>query len=81
MPALLHTKAHTALKEAIKTARARAGLSQEDVARSVGRNVKWVSGVETGSRGFQAHEIPRLAKALGMTPEKFFKLWMALLRA
>lgn len=74
MPALLHTKAHTALREAIKTARTRAGLSQEDVARSFGRNVKWISGIETGSRGFQAHEIPRVAKALKMTPEKFFKL-------
>jgi len=65
----------------MKTARTRAGLSQEDVAKGVGRNVKWVSGVETGARGFQAHEIPRVAKALKMTPEKFFKLWMALLRA
>lgn len=51
-----------------------AGLRQVDVARRVGKPQSYVSKVETGFRPLRVEELPRLCKALGVTPLEFIQL-------
>lgn len=79
MPAVVHTKAHKALVATIIGYRKEARLSQAKFGKACKRNLKWVSAVETGTRGVQAAELPAIARALGTTPLQFYKRFLAIL--
>ena len=81
MPSGVHSKAHRALAETIRTLRERAKLTQDEFGKACGHDKTWVSRIETGAGSFNPHELPRMAKALQTTLPKFVKLWMALLDA
>lgn len=53
----------------VKVCRARAGISQEELARRVGTNRQQIQRLETGYRKLTLDWIERLAKALGCEPD------------
>jgi transcriptional regulator with XRE-family HTH domain len=58
--------------ERIRYARERAGLTQEELAKRIGKSQKAVSGYEKGQRAIRIDELPTLAEALGVAPGYFF---------
>lgn len=79
MASIRYPKAHLALANTILTLRKEAKLTQDEFGAAVNRNQKWVTAVETGHRPIFASEIPVLAKALKVTPLKFWKRFLAIL--
>lgn len=59
---------HAALGEAVRLARADAGLSQEALADATPLHVTYVGGVERGVRNPSYATLVRLARALNVTP-------------
>lgn len=80
LPAI-YVKANLAWAAAIRAVRARAGLSQEQLAKAIKLNQQDVSKLETGRRPLRAPEIPMVAKACGMTPRALFEVFTALYEA
>lgn len=58
---------HAALGEAVRTLRAKAGLSQEQLAEGAGTDLTQVGGIERGVRNPSYTTLLRLADALGTT--------------
>ena len=77
MPAI-YTRANDSWASAIRAARAKAGLTQLELAKALGMNQQDVSKLETGRRPLKAPEIPIVAKACKMTPAQLFKVFLAL---
>jgi len=77
LPAI-YVRANLAWAAAIRAARAKAGLSQEQLAKLLKLNQQDVSKLEKGRRPLRAAEIPVIAKACGMTPIALFEVFLAL---
>lgn len=77
MPAI-YVKANLAWAAAIRAARAKAGLSQEQLAKLLKLNQQDVSKLEKGRRPLRAAEIPVVAKACGLTSQALFDVFKAL---
>ena len=56
----------------LKTIRTKKGISQGDIARSLGVSRGFVSNIENGKTNPTLATIVRLAKALGVSVNKFF---------
>lgn len=51
--------------------RKRAGLTQAELARRVGRSVRWISAIENGTAGFYSEGLERaIAHALNLSPDE-----------
>src|SRR5690606_18770571 len=51
--------------------RKRAGLTQAELARRVGRSVRWISAIENGRAGYYSEGLERaIAHALNLTPDE-----------
>jgi len=61
-------KGHRALVERLLDARRRAGLSQQEVARKLGRSQTWMARVESGNRRIDVVEFLQLARIFGVSP-------------
>ena len=61
----------TVLGERLRAARERAGLTQEALARQVGRKKNWLSDIERGRRGIDPHTLQRIATILERSIESF----------
>jgi transcriptional regulator with XRE-family HTH domain len=79
VPAILRSKAAVALKLAVISCRKEAGLTQEQVARGMGWDQQQMSNLETGQRGLDVTETPKLSKALQTTPLKFYRRFLSFL--
>lgn len=60
-PTALHTKRYRAFLERLRQARAEAGMTQEAVAKALGRTQTWVSNSELGERRVDVVELEDLA--------------------
>jgi transcriptional regulator with XRE-family HTH domain len=80
LPAI-YVKANLAWAAAIRAVRAKARLTQGQLADALGINQQDVSKLETGRRPLRAAEIPVLAKACKMTPQGLFDVFKALYEA
>jgi transcriptional regulator with XRE-family HTH domain len=65
MPRTLGSVRHNALRAYIKGKRARAGLTQHQLAKRLGRSQSYVATIETGQRRIDAVELIDLGEALG----------------
>lgn len=68
----LRTARHKALMAAIATARHRAGLTQRDLAKRLGRAHSFIGKIESGERQLNVLEFCELADALGVNPRELF---------
>jgi transcriptional regulator with XRE-family HTH domain len=59
--------------QALREARERAGISQEEVAARLGETQSFVSKCERGERRMDIVELREFCKAMGVTLEKFIK--------
>ena len=59
------------LGERLRTGRERAALTQEALARQVGRKKNWLSDIERGRRGIDPHTLQRIATILERSIESF----------
>lgn len=66
-----HGPAYQELARRLRAAREAAGLTQAEVARSLGRPQSFVSKTETGERRLDAIELAALAKLYGKDFEDF----------
>ena len=57
----MHTKRYRAFLERLRQARTEAGLTQEQVAKALGRTQTWVSNSELGERRVDVVELEDLA--------------------
>lgn len=64
----IHSEAQARLGALLVRARQRAGLTQQDLARRVGKPQSFVSKVETGERRLDIVEFVALARALEVDP-------------
>ena len=64
-----------ALGEAIRDARKKANLSQEQLAFDAGVDRAFVSGVERGQRNVTLSNLLKVCKALNERPSTLFKRW------
>ena len=65
MPRTLGSARHEALRAFIRAKREKAGLTQHDLAKLLGRSQSYVATIETGQRRIDAVELIDLAAALG----------------
>ncbi len=73
MRSSIHSPAYAALRELLVAARRTAGLSQEDVARRLGRPQSFVAKYEGGERKLDVIEFIALAGALEQDPVQLFE--------
>jgi transcriptional regulator with XRE-family HTH domain len=59
---------------AIRQLRLERGLSQAALAKRTGANRTFLAGVETGTRNLTLQTMSRLAEALGVGVDEFFKM-------
>lgn len=62
-----------AFGQRLRELREQKGLSQEALAHDAGLDRTYISGVERGKRNISLENIERLAVALGVKIERFFK--------
>jgi transcriptional regulator with XRE-family HTH domain len=67
----LHDKHYQRFAKRLRAARENAGLSQEAVARKIGRNQRFVSHCETGERRVDAVEFRDFCRVYGLQPSFF----------
>lgn len=72
MSKTIHSPAHQALRELLTTTRKAAGLTQEQVARRLGRPQSFVAKYEGGERRLDVIEFIEVAQALGADPIAMF---------
>lgn len=70
-PTALHTKRYKAFLARLCQARADAGLTQEEVAKKLGRTQTWVSNSELGERRVDFVELEDFAALYGKALEWF----------
>jgi HTH-type transcriptional regulator/antitoxin HipB len=73
MPKTLHSARHLLLVELVASARKRAGLSQAQVARALGRHQPFIATLESGQRRIDVVELIELAEAIGFDPARVLK--------
>lgn len=69
MPASMHNAAADALAESVMELRKQAGLSQRQLAASLGREQNFVARVEQGQRRLDLVEWVQICRALKVDPE------------
>ncbi len=72
MPKSIFTGDHQALVETLTLARKRAGLTQEELARRVGKDQSYVSIIERSQRRVDVLEFYALARAMAADPVALF---------
>jgi len=72
MPKSLFTSDHVAVVDALKQARHRAGLTQAELARRVGKDQSYISIIERSQRRVDVLEFYALARAMGVDPVELF---------
>jgi len=65
-------KQHKAVGDALATARERAGLTQQELAKRLRKPQSFVSNYESGQRRIDVLELIRIAHELGVDPAKVF---------
>jgi len=65
----IYTEQSQAIREAIRTVREKAGLSQRELGRRLGREHSFVSKLELGERRVDIVEFYWICKACGASPE------------
>lgn len=65
--------AHLVLVQALTDAREHAGITQQELARRVGRTQSWVSAIETRSRRIDVLEFYAWARAIDADPAELFQ--------
>jgi HTH-type transcriptional regulator/antitoxin HipB len=73
MPKTLHSARHLLLVELLTSSRKRAGLSQAQVARALGRHQPFIDTLESGQRRIDVVELIELAEAIGFDPARLLK--------
>lgn len=68
----LRNSRHRALMAALATARVRAGITQRELARRLGRSHSFVGKIESGERQLNVLEFCELADALKVNPRELF---------
>ena len=74
MSRTIHSPEHQALRELLIAARKSAGLTQEQVARRLGRQQSFVAKYEGGERRLDVIEFIAVARALDQDPIRAFRL-------
>lgn len=69
----LHDREYQRFAKRLRAAREKAGLSQEAVAKLIGRNQRFVSHCETGQRRVDAVEFKIFCRAYGLPPSHFIE--------
>jgi transcriptional regulator with XRE-family HTH domain len=72
MPKSVFSGDHSALVETLAAARARAGLTQAELARRLGKDQSYISIVERSQRRVDVLEFYAMARALGEDPVALF---------
>jgi transcriptional regulator with XRE-family HTH domain len=72
MPKSVFTGAHKHLVEILFRARKKAGLTQAQLGRRVGKDQRFISLIEQSQRRVDVLEFYALAKALGVSPVKLY---------
>lgn len=66
MPKSVYSERYRRFREDLVAARKRAGLSQEELARRLGKPQSYVSKYENGERRLDVVEVAEIAEAMGM---------------
>jgi HTH-type transcriptional regulator/antitoxin HipB len=69
MPQSIHSERHARLVEVLIRERKRAGLTQADVAKALGRYQSFIAGIESGQRRVDIVEFLDLAEIIGFDPQ------------
>ena len=77
MPKTIFEGAHTALIEIMIGARKQSGLTQAELGERVGKDQTFISLIERSQRRVDVLEFIALARAMGHSPEKLFKSFLA----
>jgi len=70
MPASLFTSAYEQLVEAVVSMRKKAGLTQRELAKRLGREQNYVARIETRQRRVDVVELIQFCRACGEEPER-----------
>jgi transcriptional regulator with XRE-family HTH domain len=73
MPKSVFTGAYASAIEILTTLRKRAGMSQVELARRLGKPQQFISNVERGERRLDVVEYYAFARALGADPREVFE--------
>ena len=73
----VHSPEQLALRELLVTARDRAGLTQEKLARRLGKNQSFVAKYEGGERRLDVIEFIVIARAIGADPVRILRTLLA----
>jgi transcriptional regulator with XRE-family HTH domain len=73
MPKTLHSARHKLLVELLAAERQRAGLSQVQLAKALGRHQPFVSGLESGQRRIDVVELIELSEIMGFDPTRVLR--------
>ena len=73
MPRAIYTKDHNEIVERLKTARIEAGLSQVEIAKSLGKTQSYISKIESGQRRFDVLQLKEFAKIYKKPLDYFVK--------
>ena len=73
VPRAIYTKEHNAIVERLKTARIEAGLSQVEIAKSLGKTQSYISKIESGQRRFDVLQLKEFAKLYKKPLDYFVK--------
>ena len=76
MPKTLRSPGHDRLLALLKQARLKAGLTQAEVARRLGRPQSYVAKVEGGERRLDTLEMIAFAEAIGADPVRLVRALM-----
>jgi transcriptional regulator with XRE-family HTH domain len=68
----LRNARHRALMKALLAARTKAGITQRELARRLGRSHSFVGKIESGERQLNVLEFCELADALNLDPKELF---------
>lgn len=71
MPKSIHRNEHRVLLQLLKETRQRAGLTQAECSRALGRSQSFMSDVERGSRRLDLVQLRDLSRVLKTTLPKF----------
>ena len=78
MSSSIHSPPYAALRELLIAARRSAGLTQDEVARRLGRPQSFVAKYEGGERKIDVVEFIALARALEQDPDELFRQVIAI---
>lgn len=73
MPDSIHTARHARLIQLLTEQRKRAGLTQAEVAKALGRHQPFIAGIESGQRRVDVVEFLDLAEIIGLDPVKVLR--------